>query len=265
MSDQAAAADRFRELHRPGEPLLMPNPWDAGSAKLLASLGFQALATTSSGFAATLGRLDGGVTRDQALAHSADIVAATELPVSADLENCFADTPEGVAETIRAAAATGLAGGSVEDWSGREIYERELAVERVRAAVEAAAGEFVVTARAENLIRGVDDLDDTIARLQAFAAAGADALFAPGLASADQIRDVLSSVDAPLSVLILPGVPPVRELAEIGVRRVSVGGAFAFTAYGALVRAAREILDEGTYSLAEFAVAGRDAVNAAFG
>ncbi len=200
-----------------------------------------------------------------AIGHGAELAAAVKIPVSADLENCFADTPEGVAETIRAAAATGLAGGSIEDWSGSEIYERELAVERVRAAVEAAAGEFVVTARAENLIRGIDDLDDTIARLQAFAAAGADVLFAPGLASADQIRAVLSSVNAPLSVLILPGVPPVRELAELGVRRVSVGGAFAFTAYGALVRAAREILDEGTYSLAELAVAGHDAVNAAFG
>ncbi len=260
-----SAFDRFRALHEADELFVMPNAWDIGSARLLEHLGFAAIATTSSGFAAGLGRLDGGIDRDMAIGHGAELAGAVKIPVSADLENCFADAPDGVAETIRAAAATGLAGGSVEDWSGTEIYEREFAVERVRAAVEAAAGEFVITARAENLIRGVEDLDDTIVRLQAFASAGADVLFAPGLASADQIRAVLSSVEAPLSVLILPGVPPVGELAELGVRRVSVGGAFAFTAYGALARAAREILDEGTFSLTEFARAGREAVNAAFG
>jgi 2-methylisocitrate lyase-like PEP mutase family enzyme len=259
-----SAIDRFRALHEADELFVMPNAWDVGSARLLEHLGCRAVATTSSGFAAALGRLDGHVDREMAIGHGAELAAAVGIPVSADLENCFADAPEGVAETIRAAAATGLAGGSVEDWSGTEIYEREHAVERVRAAVEAADGRFVITARAENLIRRVDDLDDTIARLQAFAAAGADVLFAPGLASADQIRAVVSSVGTPLSVLILPGVPPVGELAELGVRRVSVGGAFAFTAYGALVGAAREILDEGTFSLTEFAMAGRDAVNAAF-
>ncbi len=260
-----SATDRFRALHQADELFVMANAWDVGSARLLEHLGFRAIATTSSGCAAALGRLDGTIDREIAISHGAELAAAVEIPVSADLENCFADTPEGVAETIAAAAATGLAGGSVEDWSGSEIYERELAVERVRAAVEAAAGEFVITARAENLIRDVDDLDDTIARLQGFAAAGADVLFAPGLASADQIRAVLSSIDAPLSVLILPGVPPVGELADLGVRRVSVGGAFAFTAYGALVSAAREILDAGTFSLGEFARAGRGAINAAFG
>jgi 2-methylisocitrate lyase-like PEP mutase family enzyme len=259
-----SADERFRALHAADELFVMPNAWDVGSARLLEHLGFAAIATTSSGFAAALGRLDGGIDREMAIGHGAELASAVEIPVSADLENCFADAPEGVAETIQAAAATGLAGGSVEDWSGSEIYERGLAVERVRAAVEAAAGHFTITARAENLIRGVDDLDDTITRLQAFAAAGADVLFAPGLASADQIRAVLSSIDAPLSVLMLPGVPPVGELAELGVRRVSVGGAFAFTAYGALVRAAREILDDGTFSLTEFALAGRDAVHAAF-
>ena len=258
------AYERFRALHEADELFVMANAWDVGSARLLEHAGFRAIATTSSGYAAALGRLDGGVDRELAIGHGAELAAAVGIPVSADLENCFADTPEGVAETIREAAATGLAGGSVEDWSGTEIYERELAVERVRAAVEAAAGKFVVTARAENLIRDVDDLDDTIARLQGFAAAGADVLFAPGLAGADQIRAVLSSVDAPLSVLLLPGVPPVPELAELGVRRVSVGGAFAFTAYGALVTAAREILEQGTFSLAKFAIAGRDAVNGAF-
>jgi 2-methylisocitrate lyase-like PEP mutase family enzyme len=259
-----SADERFRALHAADKLFVMPNAWDVGSARLLEHLGFAAIATTSSGFAAALGRLDGGIDREMAIGHGAELASAVEIPVSADLENCFADAPEGVAETIQAAAATGLAGGSVEDWSGSEIYERGLAVERVRAAVEAAAGHFTITARAENLIRGVDDLDDTITRLQAFAAAGADVLFAPGLASADQIRAVLSSIDAPLSVLMLPGVPPVGELAELGVRRVSVGGAFAFTAYGALVRAAREILDDGTFSLTEFALAGRDAVHAAF-
>jgi 2-methylisocitrate lyase-like PEP mutase family enzyme len=259
-----SAIDRLRALHAADELFVMPNAWDVGSARLLEHLGSRAIATTSSGFAAALGRLDGQIDREMAIGHGAELAAAVGIPVSADLENCFADAPEGVAETIRAAAATGLAGGSVEDWSGTEIYEREHAAERVRAAVEAADGRFVITARAENLIRGVDDLDDTIARLQAFAAAGADVLFAPGLVSADQIRSVVSSVGAPLSVLILPGLPPVGELAELGVRRVSVGGAFAFTAYGALVRAAREILDEGTFSLTEFAMAGRDAVNAAF-
>jgi 2-methylisocitrate lyase-like PEP mutase family enzyme len=259
-----SADERFRALHAADELFVMPNAWDVGSARLLEHLGFAAIATTSSGFAAALGRLDGGIDREMAIGHGAELASAVEIPVSADLENCFADAPDGVAETIQAAAATGLAGGSVEDWSGSEIYERGLAVERVRAAVEAAAGHFTITARAENLIRGVDDLDDTITRLQAFAAAGADVLFAPGLASADQIRAVLSSIDAPLSVLMLPGVPPVGELAELGVRRVSVGGAFAFTAYGALVRAAREILDDGTFSLTEFALAGRDAVHAAF-
>jgi 2-methylisocitrate lyase-like PEP mutase family enzyme len=259
-----SAFDRFQALHEADELFVMPNAWDVGSARLLEHLGFGAIATTSSGAAAALGRLDGGIDRETALGHGAELAAAVEIPVSADLENCFADEPDGVADTIRAAAATGLAGGSVEDWSGSAIYEREHAVERVRAAVEAAAGRLVITARAENLIRDRDDLDDTIARLQGFAAAGADVLFAPGLASVEQIRAVLSSIDAPLSVLVLPGVPPLADLAELGVRRVSVGGAFAFTAYGALVRASREMLDHGTYGYAELAKLGRDTIAGAF-
>src|SRR5437764_10630098 len=183
----SAVADRFLELHRGDRPLLMPNPWDAGTAKLLESIGFQALATTSSGFAATLGRLDGSVARDEALAHAATIVAATELPVSADLESAFADEPDGVAETIRLAREAGLAGCSVEDHTGDDdapIYDAELAAERVAAAVEAAhAGpeRLVLTARAENHLHGRPDLADTIARLQAFQEAGADVLYAPGL------------------------------------------------------------------------------------
>jgi 2-methylisocitrate lyase-like PEP mutase family enzyme len=256
--------DRFRALHQSDELFVMANAWDIGSARLLGHAGFPAIATTSSGAAAALGRLDGGIDRDTAIAHGAELAGAVEIPVSADLENCFADAPEGVADTIRAAAATGLAGASVEDWSGSTIYEREHAVERVRAAVDAAGGTLVITARAENLIRGVDDLDDTISRLQGFAAAGADVLFAPGLSSADQIRAVLSSVETPVSVLIVPGVPPIGELSELGVRRVSVGGAFAFTAYGALVRASREILDEGSYGFGELAKLGRDTIAAAF-
>ncbi|HLI61692.1 MAG TPA: isocitrate lyase/phosphoenolpyruvate mutase family protein [Solirubrobacteraceae bacterium] len=260
-----SVTDRFRALHETDELFLMPNAWDVGSARLLEHLGFRAIATTSSGSAAARGRLDGELDREAAVGHGAELAAAVEVPVSADLENCFADPADGVAETIAAAAATGLAGASVEDWSGSTIYEREHAAERVRAAVEGAAGRLVITARAENLIHDRDDLDDTIARLQAFAAAGADVLFAPGLRSAEQIRAVLSSVEAPLSVLVVPGVPPVSELAELGVRRVSIGGAFAFAAYGALVRAARELLDPGTYGYGELAALGRDTIAAAFG
>src|SRR5947208_11442559 len=200
-------ADRFLELHRPGEPLLMPNPWDVGSAKLLESLGFQALATTRSGFAATLGRLDGSVTREEALAHAATMVSATPLPVSADLENGFADDPEGVAQTVRLAIDAGLAGCSVEDFTGREedpIYTLEHATERIAAAAEAAhggPGRLVLTARSENFLHGRQDLGDTIARLQAFQEAGADVLYAPGIRSAEDIRSIVQSVDRPGNVL----------------------------------------------------------------
>jgi 2-methylisocitrate lyase-like PEP mutase family enzyme len=244
----------FLSLHRPGRPLLMPNPWDIGSAKLLESLGFEALATTSSGFAATLGRLDGNVTRDEAIAHAAAIVGAVDVPVSADLENGFADDAGGVAETVRRAVGAGLAGCSIEDWSGAAIYEREHAVERVAAAVEAAraSGEgFVLTARAENHIHGVDDLDDTIARLQAYQEAGADVLYAPRVTRLEDIRSLASSVERPVNVLALPGAPSVSELAAAGVSRVSVGGAFAFAALGATVEAARELIDDGTYGYFE--------------
>jgi len=269
--DQARSAERFLELHRPGRPLLMPNAWDAGSAVLLASLGFEALATTSSGFAATLGRLDGGVTREEAIAHSAALVAATEVPVSADLENGFADDPAGVAETIRLAVAAGLAGCSVEDYSGRDedpIYEPGLATERVAAAVRAAHDgpvRLVLTARAENHIRGRDDLDDTIARLRAYEEAGADVLFAPGLRRIEDIRAVVKAVGAPVSVLALPGAPPVAELAAAGVARVSVGGAFAFAALGAAVEAANELRERGTYGFWERAGEGAKAARRAFG
>jgi 2-methylisocitrate lyase-like PEP mutase family enzyme len=264
-------ADRFLSLHQGHSPLLMPNPWDRGSALLLESLGFQALATTSSGFAATLGRLDGMVTRDEALAHAAEIVEAVDVPVSADLENCFADDPAGVAETVRLAAQAGLAGCSVEDFSGREtdtIYEPELAAERVAAAVEAAHGgsrKLVLTARAENYVHQRYDLADTIARLQSFQEAGADVLFAPGVRELQDIRELVSSVDRPLNVLALPGMASVSELAEAGVSRISVGGAFAFAAFGAAAEAGRELLERGTYGYWETAASGAKATHEAFG
>src|SRR5499427_10073221 len=253
MTDQTQLAERFLALHRPGDPLLLPNPWDAGSARLLESLGFEALATTSSGFAATLGRLDGSVTRDEAVAHAASIASCTELPVSADLENCFADDPAGVAETVRLAVGAGLAGCSVEDYANRDddpIYDRALAAERVAAAAEAAHSgpvRLVLTARAENYVRGRPYLADTIARLQAYQEAGADVLFAPGVTKAEEIRELVASVDRPVNVLALPGTPPVAELAAIGVKRVSVGGAFAFFALDALAYAARELRENGSY------------------
>jgi len=257
----------FRALHRPGEPLVMPNAWDAGSAKLFASLGFAAIATTSSGFAATLGRPDGGVTREEALAHTAALAAATPLPVNADLEDCFAEDPAGVAATISAAAAAGAAGASVEDYNrdrAHPIYEHGLATERVAAAAEAAqAPRLVLTARAENLIRGVDDLDDTIRRLQAYQQAGADVLYAPGLFTIEDVRSVVSSVDRPVNVLLLGGGPDVGALAEAGVARVSVGGALAWVAWGAVAEAGRELLASGTTGHTDLARAGGKAAKTA--
>jgi len=264
-------AQRFLELHRGDRPLLMPNPWDVGSAVLLESLGFEALATTSSGFAATLGRLDGGVTRDEAIEHGRAVAEAVSVPVSADLENCFAAEPEGVAETVRLAAEAGLAGCSVEDYGGPEndtIYDAGLASERVRAAAEAARAApdgFVLTARAENHIHGRDDLADTIARLQSYQEAGADVLFAPGLRELSDIREVTGAVDLPVNVLVLPGMPSVSELADAGVSRISVGGAFAFAALGAATEAARELREDGTYGYWETAAKGAKAAREAFG
>jgi 2-methylisocitrate lyase-like PEP mutase family enzyme len=271
MSEQADKASRFLALHQSDRPLLLPNPWDRGSAKLLAALGFQALATTSSGFAATLGRLDGSVTRDEALAHAASIVDATELPVSADFENGFADEPNEVAETVRRAIEAGLAGCSIEDFTGQHdepIYDPGMAAERIAAAAEVAhAGpvHLVLTGRAENYVHGRQDLADTIGRLQAYQEAGADVLFAPGLRDLDDIRQLVASVDRPVNVLALPGAPSVSELAEIGVSRVSVGGGFAFAALGALVEASRELADEGTYTFWERARTGAKGATSAFG
>jgi 2-methylisocitrate lyase-like PEP mutase family enzyme len=270
MNGRADVTERFLALHHGETPLLMPNPWDVGSAKLLASLGFEALATTSSGFAATLGRLDGSVTRDEAVEHAATIVGATDLPVSADLENGFADEPDGVAETMRLALEVGLAGCSVEDFTGHEaepIYDAGLAAERVSAAAEAAhagPGRLILTARCENHVRGRPDLADTIARLQSYQEAGADVLFAPGLKRIEDIRAVVDSVDRPVNVLARPGAPPVSELAAAGVSRVSVGGGFAFAGIGAVVEAGLELLNEGTYTFWEGARTGWQSAHSAF-
>jgi 2-methylisocitrate lyase-like PEP mutase family enzyme len=261
---------RFLDLHRGEQPLLLANAWDVGSARALQSLGFRALATTSSGYAASLGRLDYGVGREEALAHSAELVAAATVPVSADLENGFADDPTGVAETVRMAAQVGLAGCSIEDYTneaGGRLYDRKLAAERIAAATEAARGgpaPLVITARAENYLRGNPDLADTIARLQAYEEAGADVLYAPGLDRPQDLRAVLSAVELPLNVLVRPGAPTVPELARLGVKRVSVGGAFAFAALGAAVNAGRELLENGTYSFCELATVGAGAARISF-
>ncbi|MCA5894198.1 isocitrate lyase/phosphoenolpyruvate mutase family protein [Isoptericola sp. NEAU-Y5] len=239
LTDRAA----FLALHRPGDPLLLPNAWDAGSARILAALGFAALATTSSGFAATLGRADGAVTRDEALAHAAVLAAAVDVPVSADLENGFGDSPDDVARTVADARGTGVAGCSIEDHTGRDddpIYDRTLAVERIAAAAEA-SGDVVLTARAENHLHGRDDLADTIARLQAYQEAGADVLYAPGLRDAGQVATLCREVDRPVNVLLVPGGPDPAALAEAGVARISVGGAFAWNALSGLIDAAREL------------------------
>jgi len=263
-------AERFLALHHQRRPLLLPNVWDAGSAKLVRSLGFEALATTSSGHAATLGRLDGSVTRDEALGHAATIVAATELPVSADLEDGFADDPGGVAETVGLALETGLAGCSIEDFTrdpGDPIYALDAAQARVAAAVEAAhrgPRTLVLTARAENHVHDRPDLDDTIARLRAYEDAGADVLFAPGVTSAQDIARVIESVSRPVNVLARPGMPSVAELGELGVSRVSVGGSFAFAALAELREAALELRDRANYTFLERSAAGLAAARDAF-
>jgi 2-methylisocitrate lyase-like PEP mutase family enzyme len=271
MAEQAERARLFEQLHRDERPLLLPNPWDRGSAKLLASLGFRALATTSSGSAATLGELDGALGRERALALAAAIVSATDLPVSADLENGFAADATGVAETVRLAIEAGLAGCSIEDSSGNRdapIYELAEAADRVAAAAESAhgaAGALVLTARAENHLHGRPDLDDTIARLQAYEQAGADVLYAPGLTELADIARLVESVGLPVNVLARPGVPQVSELASVGVARVSVGGGFAFAALGALVEAGTELREHGTYGFWEHARVGAKAAQQALG
>ncbi len=257
---------RFRELHT--APFVIPNPWDVGSARILASLGFQALATSSAGFANSLGRPDGGVTREEALEHARQISAATPLPVNADFENGFGDAPEIVAETVSLASQTGLAGCSIEDYGPEPgLYSKEFAAARVAAAVEASrkdSSPLVITARCENFFRGNPDLADAIARLQAYQEAGADVLYAPAIVALDDVRSVVAEVDRPLNVIIMPGGPNVPELFEAGATRVSIGNAMAAAAQDALIQAAREILDPGTHEFWSRAIRSMGTVNAAF-
>jgi len=266
MRTQAEKGAAFAALHaRPGA-FIIPNPWDIGTARLLAHLGFEALATTSAGYAFSAGRPDNTIGRDETLAHAAGIVSATDLPVSADLENGFGDAPEAVAETIRLAAKAGLAGASIEDMPGNShttLYEIGHAAERIRAAAEVARSlpfRFTLTARAENYLVGRPDLKDAIVRLQAYQAAGADVLYAPGLRSKDDIAAVVRSVDRPVNVIMgLQGAQlSLATLSEIGVKRISVGSALTRAAYGAFLRAADEMREHGTFDFAAQAVSYQD-------
>lgn len=250
----------FRALHEQPGAFIIPNPWDIGTARILAAMGFQALATTSSGMASALGVRDGGVSWDAVLAHCRTIVEATDLPVSADLEKGMGDSPESAAETVRAAAAIGLAGCSIEDYTGdpaNPIFDFGLAVERIQAAVEARRGlshDFVLTARSENLLHGRNDLDDTIKRLQAFEAAGADVLYAPGLHDLGTIRTVCSAVSKPVNVLMPSPALCLDDLAKAGVTRVSLGSVLARAAFGAFVAGAREMAETGCFTFARQAI-----------
>lgn len=266
MPTQQEKANRFRALHQQPQAFIIPNPWDAGTARLLAALGFEALASTSAGYAFSTGRRDGVVGADGMMLHLAELASATELPVSADLENGFGDHPQTVAQTIARAAAAGVVGGSIEDSTGRPddpIYPRALAVERIRAAVAAARAlpfPFTLTARAENYLHGRPDLKDTIARLQAYQEAGADVLYAPGLKTAPDIAAVVSSVDRPINVLAgLQGMDLTLEaLSKLGVKRVSIGGSLARAAFGAMLRAGHEMRDHGTFDFTRSAVSHAD-------
>jgi 2-methylisocitrate lyase-like PEP mutase family enzyme len=262
VAEQQTKFERFKALHQRDEAFIIPNPWDAGSARILAGLGFEALATTSAGYAFSKGKGDSfaSLTRGEILDNAAEIVEASDLPVSADLEDGFGAAPEICAETIRLATAAGLVGGSIEDATGdpaRPIYDLSHAVERVQAAAEAARKlPFLLTARAENFLWERPDLDDTIKRLQAFSAAGADVLYAPGLPDIDAIRTVCAAVDKPVNVVMGLKGPrySVAELSAAGVRRVSVGGSFARAALGALLRAAEEVRSSGTFGYAADAI-----------
>jgi 2-methylisocitrate lyase-like PEP mutase family enzyme len=266
MLTQAEKGRAFRALHERDGAFIIPNPWDVGTARLLAHLGFEALATTSMGYAFSAGQLDNTIERHQMMEHLSALASATDLPVSADLENGFGDDPEIVEETIRLAAAAGVVGGSIEDATGRPedpIYGIEHAAERVRAAAAVARAlpfAFTLTGRAENYLHGRPDLKDTITRLQAYQEAGADVLYAPGLASKDEIAAVVSSVDRPVNVVMgLRGVQlSLTALSEIGVKRVSVGSALCRAALGAFLRAAREMREHGTFDFANEAVSPRE-------
>jgi 2-methylisocitrate lyase-like PEP mutase family enzyme len=263
MVTQAEKAKKFWALHERNEAFIIPNPWDPGSARLLAALGFEALATTSSGYANSIGRPDGAVSLDEKIAHCRSLCAVTDLPVSADLEKCFADSPEAAADTIRLAAEAGVVGGSIEDFSGdshKPIYDFDLAVERVHAAVEAARSldfHFTLTARAENLLRGRNDLDDTIRRLQAFEDAGADVLYAPALTTLEEVRTVTGAVSKPVNVLA-PALKNVTlaQLSESGAKRISIGGALARAAIATLLRAGTEMRDDRDFAAGRYRDAG---------
>ena len=271
MLTQAEKGIAFEALHKRDGPFIIPNPYDVGTARLLEILGFEALATSSAGYAFTMGKQDNAVGRDGTLAHAEAIAVETDLPLSIDLENGFGDTPEIVAKTIRLAAATGAVGGSIEDATGRAdepIYERALAIARIRAAAEAVRElpfPFMLTARCENYLVGRPDLKDTIDRLQAYQEAGANVLYAPGLTRTDDIATLVSAVDRPVNVLMgLQGVKiTLAELSDIGVKRVSVGSGLARAALGAFLRAAREMREQGTFTYAEDAVPYRE-VNSMF-
>jgi len=266
MTTQSEKARQFRSYHAAGEAFIIPNPWDIGSARLLALAGFKALATSSAGYAFSRGLPDNAIGRTQMMVHLGEIAGATDLPVSADLENGFGDAPEDCAETITQAAAAGVVGGSIEDATGRAdepIYPFEAAVERVRAAVEAARAlpfPFTLTARSENYLVGRPDLDDTIRRLQAYQQAGADVLYAPGLKTREEIAAVVGALERPVNVLMgLQGVLlSFDELQALGVRRVSVGGSLARAALGAFLRAAHEMRDHGTFNYSKDAVSGNE-------
>ena len=266
MPTQDEKGRAFRALHERDHAFIIPNPWDVGTARILAHLGFEALATTSMGYAFSAGQRDNTIERDQMMDHLAAIAAATDLPVNADLENGFGDSPETVAETIRLAAAAGVVGGSIEDSTARPeqpIYDREFAAERVRAAAEAVRAlpfPFTLTGRAENYLHGRPDLKDAIARLQVYQEAGADVLYAPGLASKEDIAAVVSSVDRPVNVVMgLRGVQlSLAELSTLGVKRVSVGSALSRTALGAFLRAAQEMREHGTFAFAKDAVSPQE-------
>ena len=252
----------FRKLHHQQGAFIIPNPWDAGSARLLSRMGFKALATTSSGMAFSLGLVDGAVSPELVLKHCRELVAATTLPVSADLGKGFGHSPQSVAETIQAAAESGLAGCSIEDHTGnpdQPIYDLGLAIERIHAASEACAvlsDDFILTARCENLLWGRPDLGDVIARLQAYESAGADVLFAPGLHTLEAVREVCSATTSPVNVVAeMPGKPfTVAELADAGVKRISVGALLARLAYGSLITAGREMLDKESFDFADSAI-----------
>ncbi len=263
MTTQASKASAFRALHEAAGAFIIANPWDVGTARILDQLGYKALATTSAGFAFSRGQRDNTISRDEMMAHVSEIVDAVDLPVSGDLENGFGDAPETVAETIRKAAGAGLVSASIEDSTGRTedpLYGIELGVERIRAAVEAAQGlpiDFLITGRAENFLVGRADLKHAIQRLQAYQDAGADILYAPGLTSMSDIATVVREVDRPLNVLMgLKGAQAsLSELADIGVKRVSVGSALSRAALGAFLRASKEMIGPGTFSFAEEAAA----------